>query len=136
MGEIVFLPGELHCILNINESKITTGGTNNVVGGQQSNKYGTNDPNLPQGANTINKASSCSIFIDRSTLVGDLILLRFQMNNKAQEKNRYVKDALLYNMIHVCGKYQFSYVIKHGVTINLIFFWKTICGSLFCWNLP
>ena len=117
-GELVYFPGQLERILNIDESEVSTDGTTKMCGGRPVTEYSPTDCRLPKGANSTNKAGIGSTFIGGSTIKGWPIPPHFQMQSDAKEENKGVKTAFFKDMESVRGRFGFDKVTKRGVTVN------------------
>ena len=68
VGELVIFQSQLHCILNLDESEVSTDGTSKLSGGRPVNKLCATDTQLPKGAIVSNKSGYSATFIGGSTV--------------------------------------------------------------------
>eukprot|EP00536_Pseudo-nitzschia_multiseries_P011669 jgi/Psemu1/29661/gm1.29661_g len=89
-GELVFLPGQLHRIVNVDETGLTLDGTGSKSGGRPVTEYGPANKSLPRGAARAPKSSSRCTLVAGSTASGDPIPFHFQLKSLAEEGKRRI----------------------------------------------
>eukprot|EP00536_Pseudo-nitzschia_multiseries_P001111 jgi/Psemu1/180256/e_gw1.14.15.1 len=92
-GELVFLPGQLHRILNVDKTGLTLDGTGSKSGGRPVTEYAPANKSLPCGATRTHKSSSRCTLVAGSTASGDPIPFHFQLKSLAQEGKRKISTA-------------------------------------------
>eukprot|EP00536_Pseudo-nitzschia_multiseries_P000250 jgi/Psemu1/546/gm1.546_g len=92
-GELVFLPGQLHRIVNVDETGLTLDGTGSKSGGRPVTEYGPANKSLPRGASRAPKSSSRCTLVAGSTASGDPIPFHFQLKSLAEEGKRRISTA-------------------------------------------
>ena len=118
IGELVFFQSQLHRILNLDESEVSTDGTTKETGGRPSTKLASTNPAIPIGATATNKSGKGSTFIGGSTASGWPIPPHFQMISKAKDENKKVSLAFFQKVKHVEGWYEFGHLHECGITVN------------------
>ena len=119
VGELVFLDGQLDLILNIDESEVTTDGTNKLAGGRPVTEYCSRDSRVNSGAEGTNKSGYAATFIGGSTMSGYPVPPHFQVRSLAKtEAKRKLDKQLFTHMRKIRGKFGYDEVREFGVTAN------------------
>ena len=87
-GELIFFPGQLDRILNVNESEVTTDGTSKLVGGRPITQWVSRDARIGTGAQPTNKSGYSATFIGGSTMSGWPVPPHFQVKSLAQTEDK------------------------------------------------
>ena len=90
-GELVFFPGQLNRILNLDESALTLDGNQTKSGGRSSTRFGSSNPAVPEGADRTNKSSTRITFIGGSTAAGYPLPPHFQLKSVATDENKRIQ---------------------------------------------
>ncbi|OEU17850.1 hypothetical protein FRACYDRAFT_238278 [Fragilariopsis cylindrus CCMP1102] len=116
VGELVFHPGQLDRILNIDESEVSTDGTSKLTGGRPVTEYCSRESSI-SGAEGSNKSGYSATFIGGSTMSGYPVPPHFQVRSLAQtEQNRKLDADLFKDMRKIRGQFGFDRVKEFGVT--------------------
>eukprot|EP00536_Pseudo-nitzschia_multiseries_P016225 jgi/Psemu1/45378/gm1.45378_g len=92
-GELVFFPGQLNCILNVDETALTLDGTSTNAGGRSITEYGPSNRILPRGCTRAQKSSWTCTVVAGSTAAGDPIPFHFQWKSSATEENKRISKS-------------------------------------------
>ena len=105
-GELVFFPGQLNRIINLDESGLTLDGNGSQAGGRPSTAYESADKYVGCGADRINKSSSQITLVAGSNAAGFPLPLHFQLKSNAMEEEKNQIHELFVNGIqNTKGKY-------------------------------
>ena len=117
-GELVFFPGQLNRILNLDESGLTLDGNQSKSGGRSSTRFGCSNPSIPQGMDRTNKSSTRITFIGGSTAAGHPLPLHFQLKSVATDENKRIQTKFLEGLPFVYGVYGANKLVKSGPTVT------------------
>eukprot|EP00536_Pseudo-nitzschia_multiseries_P009677 jgi/Psemu1/23978/gm1.23978_g len=92
-GELVFFPGQLNRILNVDETALTLDGTSTNAGGRPITEYGPSNRILPRGCTRAQKISWRCTVAAESMAAGDPILFHFQLKSSATEENKQISKS-------------------------------------------
>ena len=122
VGELIFFPGQLDWILNIDKSEVTTDGTSNLVGGWPVTRWvgtvsGTVSRDSPGAKLLTNRSGYSATFIGGSTMSGWPVPSHFQVKSLTQldEKKKLMKRCYIW---YVCSRFGFDELTTRGVTAN------------------
>ena len=94
-GELIFLPGQLNRILNLDESGLTLDGNHSKTGGRPSTRYGPVKKVLPKGGDKTNKSSVRITIICGSTAEGHPLPPHFQLKFVAKDKMKRIQSGFV-----------------------------------------
>ena len=118
-GELHFFDGQLHRIINLDESEVSTDGTSKLAGGLPSNSYSSTNNYLPKGVQETKKSGYIDTFIGGSTVAGDPLPPYFQLKSTATTDDCNRINANFNNEVpHVRGQWGFGKVVERGCTAN------------------
>ena len=118
-GELHFFDGQLHRIINLDESEVSTDGTSKLSGGRPSTSYSSTDKSIPKGAQATNKSGYSDTFIGGSTVAGDPLPPHFQLKSTSTTDDGKRINAHFNNEIpHIRGQWGFGNVVERGCTAN------------------
>ena len=117
VGELVFLPGQLERVLNLDESEVTTDGTSKWTGGRPTTKMSSTDEKSTQGATEAHKSSYSATFIGGSNMAGWPIPAHFQLSSEAKDENARLDTVFLKHMKDVRGVFGGNEIKERGGTI-------------------
>ena len=117
-GELFFFPDQLHRILNIDESEVSTDGTTKELGGRPTTKPMSTSSTLPKGATSTNKSSYTAAFIGGSTTAGWPIPPHFQLISDAKDENKKVEYVFFEMVKSIRGMFGFDHLHTCGITVN------------------
>eukprot|EP00536_Pseudo-nitzschia_multiseries_P010796 jgi/Psemu1/204155/e_gw1.342.42.1 len=92
-GELVFFPGQLNRILNVDETALTLDRTSTNAGGRPITEYGPSNRILPRGCTRAQKSSWRCTVVAGSTAAGDPIPFHFQLKSSATEENKRISKS-------------------------------------------
>ena len=112
-SELVFFPGQLNQIINLDESALTLNGNQTKSGGRS-----FTNPAVPEGADHTNKSSTLITFIGGSSATGYLLPPHFQLKSVATDEYKCIQTEILYSLPLVNGVYGTNNKVDNGPTVN------------------
>ena len=119
VGEILFYPGQLQHIRNLDKSGVTTDGTTNRAGGLPTTTYGSVDKTISQGSLAAYKSGYYVTFIGGSNLGGWTLPTHFQLNSKVTLENKKSNEPVFDSLPVTRGQFGTDGVTEHGVNFGM-----------------
>ena len=114
--ELHFFHGQIHRIINLDESEVLTDGTLKLAVSRPSTSYSYTDNSLPKGVQATNKSGYSATFIGGITVVGDPFPPHFQLKITATIDDGKIINANFNKKIpHVRGQWGFGGWLREDV---------------------